>query len=64
MTRGGKKREKIVVLGTSFALFLGGAAALSLERGGTRTCLLALSLTGLLAIAAVQTVRNLRKKRK
>lgn len=62
MTRGGKKGEKIAVLGTSFALFLAGVAALSLERGGVRSGLLALSLTGLVAIAAVQTGRRLKKK--
>ncbi|WP_418982335.1 hypothetical protein [Alistipes sp.] len=51
------------MLGASFALFLVGAAALSLERGTLRTALLAVALTALAGIAVAQTVRRLRKNR-
>lgn len=63
MTQGGKNRPKIAVLGASFALFLMGVAALSLERGTLRTALLAVALTALAGIAVAQTVRRLRKNR-
>ena len=50
-------------MGVSFALFLGGAAALQMERGTTRTVILALVFAGLLTIAGLQTARHLKKKK-
>lgn len=64
MTMDAKTREKIAVLGVSFALFLGGVGTLSLERGAVRTTLLAVCMAGLLGIAVLQSVRNIRKKGK
>ncbi len=55
-------RDKIVVLAGSFGLFLGGVAALGMERGRTRTILLAACMAGLLGMALRQTLR-LRKRR-
>lgn len=58
-----KTTGKLVVMGVSFALFLGGAAALQMERGTTRTGILALVFAGLLTIAGVQTLRHLKGKK-
>ena len=59
-----KTTGKLVVMGVSFALFLGGAAALQMERRGTtRTVILALVFAGLLTIAGLQTARHLKKKK-
>ena len=55
-----KTTEKITILGVSFALFLGGVAALSMARG---TAVLAVVFAGLLTIAGVQTARRLKKKK-
>ena len=57
-----KTTEKITILGVSFALFLGGVAALSMARGTARTAVLAVVFAGLLTIAGVQTARRLKKK--
>lgn len=59
----GGTNEKLWVLGVSFALFLGGVAALSMERGPARTGILAVVFTGLLAIALRQTLKRMKKKR-
>lgn len=59
MTR--ETADKLIVLATSFALFLGGVAALSMERGHARTLVLACCAAGLLAIAARQTIRKRKK---
>lgn len=53
-----KEREKLLVLATSFALFVGGVAALSMEHGTGRTLLLGGVLAALAAIAARQTIKN------
>ena len=59
-----KTTGKIAVLGVSFALFLGGVAALQLmARGAGRTVILALVFAGLLVIAGLQTARRLKKKK-
>ena len=58
-----KTTEKITILGVSFALFLGGVAALSMARGTARTAVLAVVFAGLLTIAGVQTARRLKKGR-
>ena len=59
-----KTTGKIAVMGVSFALFLGGVAALQLmERGTARTVVLAVVFAGLLTIAGVQTARRLKKKK-
>lgn len=57
-----KTKEKIGVLGVSFALFLGGVAAIWMERGALRTAILAVVFAGLLAIALRQTLAKLKKK--
>lgn len=58
-----KSTGKIMVMGVSFALFLGGVAALQMERGTARTVILALVFAGLLTIAGVQTAFRLKKKK-
>lgn len=58
-----KTTEKITILGVSFALFLGGVAALSMAHGTARTAVLAVVFAGLLTIAGVQTARRLKKKK-
>ena len=58
-----KTTEKITILGVSFALFLGGVAALAMARGTARTAVLAVVFAGLLTIAGVQTARRLKKKK-
>lgn len=50
-------------MGVSFALFLGGVAALQMERGTARTVILALVFAGLLTIAGVQTARRLKNRK-
>ena len=50
-------------MGVIFAFFLGWAAALQMERGTTRTVILALVFAGLLTIAGLQTARHLKKKK-
>lgn len=55
-------KEKIVVLAVSFALFVGGVLALSMDRGG-RTVVLACVVLALLAVAVRQTVLKNGKKR-
>lgn len=52
-----------MVMGVSFALFLGGVAALQMERGTARTVIFALVFAGLLTIAGVQTAFRLKKKK-
>ena len=54
---------KIVVMGGSFALFLGGVAALSMDRGTARTVIIAVVFVGLLTIAGVQTARRMKRKK-
>ena len=58
-----KTTGKIVVMGVSFALFLGGAAARQLEGGTARTVILTVVFAGLLTIAGLQTTRHLKKKK-
>lgn len=56
-------KEKIVVLLVSFVLFVGGVLALSMDRGDGRTIVIVSVVLALLAIAARQTIRNLKKKK-
>ena len=56
-------KEKIVVLAVSFALFVGGVLALSMDRGEGRTVVLALVVLSLLAVAVRQTVLENGKKK-
>lgn len=56
-------QEKIVVLLVSFALFMGGVLALSMDRGDGRTIVIVLVVLALLAIAVRQTIRILKKKK-
>lgn len=56
-------KEKIIVLSTSFVLFIVGVMALSMDRGNGRTIVLVFIMLALLAIAARQTIRNLKKKK-
>lgn len=56
-------KEKIVVLLVSFVLFMGGVLALSMDRGDGRTIVIVSVVLALLAIAARQTIRNLKKKK-
>ena len=58
-----KSTGTIVVMGVSFALFLGGVAALQMERGTARTVILALVFAGLLTIAGVQTACRLKNRK-
>lgn len=55
-------KEKIVVLAVSFALFVGGVLALSMDRGEGRTIILAFVVLALLAVAVRQTILKNRKK--
>ncbi|WP_295913485.1 hypothetical protein [uncultured Alistipes sp.] len=55
-------KEKITVLSVSFVLFIVGVLALSMERGGGRTIVLALVILALAAVAARQTIQKLKKK--
>ena len=55
-------KEKITVLSVSFVLFIVGLLALSMERGGGRTIVLALVILALAAVAARQTIQKLKKK--
>ena len=55
-------KEKITVLSVSFVLFIVGVVALSMERGGGRTIVLALVILALAAVAARQTIQKLKKK--
>ena len=57
------QKEKIVIFAVSFALFMGGVFALSMDRGDGRTITLSLIVIGLLAIAVRQTVIRLKKKK-
>ena len=50
-------------MGGSFALFLGGVAALSMDRGTARTVIIAVVFVGLLTIAGVQTARRMKRKK-
>lgn len=54
-------KGKIVVLAVSFAVFIGGVMALSLDRGPLRCVLLVCCVAVLLGIAARQTLVRLRK---
>ena len=54
---------KAVVLAMSFVLFMGGVSALSMDRGNGRTIVLIFVVLALLAIAARQTIRSLKKKK-
>lgn len=56
-------KEKVVVLAVSFALFVGGVSALSMDRGSGRTAILTVAILGLLSIAVRQTIRNSKKKK-
>ena len=56
-------KEKIIVLSMSFVLFIVGVMALSMDRGNGRTIVLVFVVLALLAIAARQTIRNLKKKK-
>ena len=58
-----KVKEKAVVLAMSFVLFMGGVFALSMDRGNGRTIVLVFVVLALLAIAARQTIRSLKKKK-
>ena len=58
-----KVKEKAVVLAMSFVLFMGGVSALSMDRGNGRTIVLVFVVLALLAIAARQTIRSLKKKK-
>lgn len=55
-------KEKITVLSVSFVLFIVGVLALSMERGGGRTIVLALVILALASVAARQTIQKLKKK--
>lgn len=55
-------KEKIVVLAVSFALFVGGVLALSMDRGEGRTIILAFVVLALLAVAVRQTILKNGKK--
>lgn len=55
-------KEKVTVLSVSFVLFIVGVLALSMERGGGRTIVLALVILALAAVAARQTIQKLKKK--
>lgn len=55
-------KEKIVVLAVSFALFVGGVLALSMDRGEGRTIILTCVVLALLAVAVRQTILKNRKK--
>ena len=57
-----KTTEKIAVMAVSFGLFLGGVAALSMERGGGRTLMLTGIVSALVVIAIVQTLRRMKHK--
>lgn len=57
------KKEKIVILAVSFALFMGGVFALWMDRSDARTITLALIVAGMLAIAVRQTIMRLKKKK-
>ncbi len=52
-----------MVLAMSFVLFMGGVFALSMDRGNGRTIVLVFVVLALLAIAARQTIRSLKKKK-
>lgn len=52
-----------MVLAVSFALFVGGVSALSMDRGSGRTAILTVAILGLLSIAVRQTIRNSKKKK-
>ena len=56
-------KEKIVVLAVSFALFVGGVLALSMDRGAGRTVVLACVVLALLAVAVRHTVLKNGKKK-
>ena len=56
-------KEKIVVLAVSFALFVGGVLALSMDRGAGRTVVLTCVVLALLAVAVRQTILKNRKKK-
>lgn len=58
-----KVKEKALVLAMSFVLFMGGVFALSMDRGNGRTIVLVFVVLALLAIAARQTIRSLKKKK-
>ena len=58
-----KVKEKAGVLAMSFVLFMGGVSALSMDRGNGRTIVLIFVVLALLAIAARQTIRSLKKKK-
>lgn len=57
----GKTGERAVVLAVSFALFMAGVAALSMDRGTCRTLLLRGALAGLAVVAVRQTL-EIRKR--
>ena len=56
-------KGKALVLAMSFVLFMGGVFALSMDRGNGRTIVLVFVVLALLAIAARQTIRSLKKKK-
>ena len=56
-------KGKAVVLAMSFVLFMVGVFALSMDRGNGRAIVLVFVVLALLAIAARQTIRSLKKKK-
>lgn len=57
-------KSKLMILLLSFAIFIVGVWALYSELGVLRNSLLAASLLGLIAIAALQTVRLVNRNKK
>jgi len=58
------KRNKLLILLLSFAIFIVGVRALYSEPGAVRNGVLAASIMGLVAIAVVQTMRAARRNGK
>lgn len=56
-----EKGEKLVVMLTAFAVFMCGVFALSMDRGQTRTIVLACVVASMLALAIRQSVKRLKK---
>lgn len=63
MTMDRKTKGKLAILGSSFALFLAGVAALSMERGVARTVVLAAVFAGLAGMAAWVTARRMKERK-
>ena len=56
-------KEKAEVLAMRFVLYMEEESALSMDRGNGRTIVLIFVVLALLAIAARQTIRSLKKKK-